>query len=157
LAVAVVLWAALLVSALPASAADGPYQYHPVTPCRVVDTRNTYQSVGGYGPGLVSREEKAFPFQGNCLVPVGAKAVTVNVTVAKPTAQTVLNAGYLTIWPYGVTKPLVATINWAKGTTALANGAIVPLAATTPDLTVSPFLSGGGKVEVIIDVTGYFQ
>jgi hypothetical protein len=160
LAVAVILGATLLVSALPVSA-DGPFQYYPLTPCRLVDTRNTYQSQGGYGPGLVTAQRKAFPIQGNCLVPVGVKAVTLNVTVAKPTAQATLSQGYLSVYPTGGAEPLVSTINFPKGTIALANGAIVPVAqdlVTYPqDLTVKAALVGGGKVEVILDVTGYFQ
>jgi hypothetical protein len=105
-------------------------------------------------------EFRQFPIQGNCLVPVGAKAVTVNVTVAKPAKQTTLSAGYLGIYPTGVTPPTVSTLNWAKGTTALANGAIVPVADQSlypKDITVKAALSGGGRVEVILDVTGYFQ
>jgi hypothetical protein len=82
-----------------------------------------------------------------------------NVTVAKP-ATTTLNGGYLTIYPTGGARPTVSTLNWPKGTAALANGAIVPLADQTlepKDLTVFAYLTGGGKVEVILDVTGYFQ
>jgi hypothetical protein len=160
LAVVVVLGAALLVSAQPAST-DGPFQYYPLTPCRAVDTRNTYQSQGGYGPGLVSGERRPFPIQGNCLVPVGAKAMTVNVTVVKPSNQSTLYAGYLSIYPTGGTPPLVSVINWATGTTAIANGAIVPLAdqsAYPNDVTVKAALSPSkGKVDVILDVTGYFE
>jgi hypothetical protein len=159
LAVALVLGLSLLVSALP-SGADGPFQYYPLTPCRVVDTRNTSPSQGGYGPGLKNGESKQFPVQGNCLVPVGAKAVTMNVTVTKP-ATTILYGGYLTLWPTGGTKPLVSTLNWPTGTGALANGAIVPLADQTlepNDLSVFAYVaSKTAKVEVILDVTGYFQ
>jgi hypothetical protein len=108
----------------------------------------------------VSGERRPFPIQGNCLVPVGAKAVTVNVTVAKPAKQTTLSAGYLGIYPTGVTPPTVSTLNWAAGTTAIANGAIVPVADQSlypKDITVKAALSGSGRVEVILDVTGYFQ
>jgi hypothetical protein len=160
LAVAVVLGVALLAASLPASA-DGPFQFYPLTPCRVVDTRNTYQSQGGYGPGLVSGERRSFPIQGNCLVPVGVKAVTFNVTVVKPTKQTTLYQGYLAVYPTGGPEPLVSTINFPKGTIALANGAIVPVADKSSypkDVTVKAALSPAtGRVEVILDVTGYFQ
>ncbi len=157
LAVAVVLGAALLVSALPANA-DGPFQYFPLTPCRLVDTRILTQSQGGYGPAMGVRETRSFPVQGNCLVPVGAKAVTLNVTVAKP-AKTTVPSGYLKVYPTGA-EPLVSTINFPAGTIALANGAIVPLGQDLvnfpKDLTIKAAI-GTGKVEVILDVTGYFQ
>jgi hypothetical protein len=160
LAVAVIL-GAMLVGAAPPASADGPFQFYPVTPCRLVDTRVLTQAPGGYGPGLASLDRKAFPVQGNCLVPVGAKAVALNVTVAKPTAQTSLSQGNLGLYPSEVPPPPnTSVINFAKGTTALANGAIVPLADQSvyaQDLTVRAFLLTGGKVEVILDVTGYFQ
>jgi len=158
LAMALVLGGSLLASAQP-SGADGPFQFTPLTPCRVVDTRKTSQSPGGYGPALTGSERRSFPIQGNCLVPVGAKAVTLNVTVAKPATQT-LSGGYLKVYPTGDTEPLVSTINFATGTTALANGAIVPLADQSlfpKDLTVRSAIAAGRKVEVILDVTGYFQ
>ncbi len=156
---AVVLGSALL-GAAPSPGADGPFAYFPLTPCRIVDTRYSNQSVGGYGPGLVSDDPRSFPIQGNCLVPSGAKAVTINVTVVKPAAQTSLSQGYLTVYPTGIATPLVSTINFPQGTPALANGAIAPLADQSlhpSDLTVKAKLVSGGKVDVIIDVTGYFD
>jgi hypothetical protein len=53
---------------------------------------------------------------------VGAEAVTVNVTAVAPTDQ-----GRFTVYPSEITTPVVSTINFAPGTTALASGAIVPL------------------------------
>jgi hypothetical protein len=159
LAAFVLTGATLLASAQPAGS-DGPFQYFSLTPCRAVDTRNTSQSVGGYGPGLTSGQMKPFKIQGNCLVPVGAAAVTINVTVVKPSTQTILSQGNLGLFPTGVTPPTVSTINFPKGTIALANGAIVPLADQSvfpQDLTVKAFLLTGGKVDVVLDVTGYFE
>ncbi len=156
------LGAALLVAALPGQAAaqgNGPYQFHSLTPCRIVDTRNSGEFQGAYGPILQSGVERKFPIQGNCGVPVGARAVSVNVTVATPTWQ-----GRLTLYPASSTVPAYAsttsTINFPPGTFTLANGAIVPLAdqAQQPnDLGVMPFLVDGGRVHMILDVTGYFM
>lgn len=53
---------------------------------------------------------------------MGAEAVTVNVTAVAPTDQ-----GRFTVYPSEITTPVVSTINFAPGTTALASGAIVPL------------------------------
>jgi hypothetical protein len=154
LAAAVVLGAALLVAALPASA-GGPFQFHSLTPCRVVDTRNANQSQRGYGPALTSGERRQFPIQGNCLVPVGAKAVTLNLTAVQPGSQ-----GNLGLYPsQDPPPPNTSTINFTAGTYALANGAIVPLAdqaVYAKDLTVRAYLQSGGTVHVLIDVTGYF-
>jgi hypothetical protein len=146
---------ALLVSAVPVGA-DGPFQFYSLTPCRIVDTRLAGTTVGTYGPILTSNVERKFPVQGNCGVPVGAKAVTVNVTAVSPT-----NQGRLTVYPSGIATPTVSTINFPPGTTAIANGAIVPLADKTAqpnDFAVMPFVvPGTGQVDMVLDVTGYFQ
>jgi hypothetical protein len=156
-----VLGVALLATAPPASAqGQGPFQYHSLTPCRIVDTRVAGTTVGTYGGVMTSNLEKVYPVQGNCGVPVGAKAVTVNVTACAPT-----NQGRLTVYPSGISTPLVSTINFPPGTTCLANGAIVPLSAgvtcsaftpSTCDFAVMPFVVNNGQVHMILDVTGYF-
>ena len=132
-----------------AEAQAGPFQYFALTPCRVADTRNAAGLNGG--PALPGNgAARDFRVQGNCGVPSGAAAVTLNVTVAGPSGS-----GYLTIWPSGGTQPLVSTINFTSADSALANGAIVPLSANSNDLSV--FFGGSGTVHVILDVTGYFQ
>jgi hypothetical protein len=159
---ALAIGAALVVGIAPTGGADGPFQFHSLTPCRIVDTRNAALIVGNYGPILTSGTERVFPVQGNCGVPVGAKAATLNVTAVAPT-----NQGRFTLYPSGITAPLVSTINFPPGTTALANGAIVPLSAgvtcpsgytpATCDLAVMPFVVSSGQVHLVLDVTGYFQ
>jgi hypothetical protein len=155
-----VLAVALLAAGVPMGA-DGPFQFHSLTPCRVVDTRVPGTTVGSYGGILTSNMGKVYPIQGNCSVPDGAAAVTVNVTACAPT-----NQGRLTVYPSGMPVPLTSTINFPAGTTCLANGAIVPLSAGvacpafTPsscDFAVMPFVVGTGQVHMIVDVTGYFQ
>ncbi len=144
--------ATTLLAASTPGGADGPYQFHSLTPCRVVDTRVSGEVVGAYGPILQSGVERTFPVQSNCGVPVGAKAVTVNVTAVAPT-----NQGRLTAYPSGIATPGVSTINFPPGTTALANGAIVPLSTQARDFAVMPFVVSGGQVHMVLDVTGYFQ
>jgi hypothetical protein len=160
---ALVVGAALVVGIVPTVGADGPFQFHSLTPCRLVDSRLTGTTVGTYGGILTSGTLKIYPVQGNCGVPVGAKAATLNVTAVTPSAQ-----GRLIVYPSGLTEPLVSTINFPVGTTALANGAIVPLSAgvacatftpSTCDLAVMPYITGmaNGTVHLVLDVTGYFQ
>lgn len=86
-----------------------------------------------------------------------AKAAVLNVTVVSPSGT-----GHLTIFPYAPgppVVPLISTINFSAGESALANGAIVPLANDTNlHVSVSPSIAGGsGQVHLLIDVTGYFQ
>jgi hypothetical protein len=124
----------------------GPYQYYSLTPCRVIDTRNAAGTNGGPSLTTVARD---FQIRGNCGVPVGAKAVSLNVT-----ATNASTASWLTLWPSGTAKPFVSTINFDSSVGALANGAIVALSANTNDLSVA---NAAGAVHVILDVTGYFQ
>jgi hypothetical protein len=150
--VAAAVTAAILV---PASnlQADGPFQYHTLTPCRLADTRNAPGPSGG--PILTDQSTRNFPVQGLCGVPVGAKAVTVNVTAVGPTG-----GGFLTLFPAGITAPVVSSLNYAAGEPALGNGAIVPLAdqaVQANDLAIFARVAGGGTVHMVLDVTGYFQ
>jgi hypothetical protein len=129
--------------------AAGPYNFYSVTPCRIVDTR----SVATGGPALANGSPRNFAVAGACGVPATATAATLNVTMVAPT-----KAGFLTIWPYNTTRPLVSTINAAAGEPAIANGAIVPLAAD-PQFQISVVYGTAqpGTTHVVIDVTGYFQ
>ncbi len=150
--------AALVVLAVP-SMAQGPFKYHAVTPCRVLDTRscagngNAYQC--GTGPSF---GVKNYAIEGKCGVPQGATALTLNATVVTPTGD-----GYLTMWPFNATEPLVSTLNYVAGDSAIANGAIVPLATIANvgdnDLSVriaAHAVNPNGSAYLIIDVTGYF-
>jgi hypothetical protein len=156
-ALAFVAVAAVIAFCLPAAAAaqSGPFLYHAITPCRVVDSRTTNATEGTNGQPL-PRGPHSFRIQGQCGVPVGATAITGNFTIVTPTVE-----GYLKLWPAGGTEPLVSTLNFLAGDT-IANGAIVPLAAVVGaanDLSVriSEATTGAGTADFIIDVTGYFQ
>ena len=135
--------------------ASGPFQYHAVTPCRVVDTRNATGTDGGPSLTFPGTRPRVFQIQGNCGVPNGAAAVTINVTIANPNMTGPSGGGFLTLYPPSQPLPTVSTINWTNADAALANGAIVPLDVAPNDLAV--YLGGTGTVHLLIDVTGYFQ
>ena len=144
--------ALVFASAAPALA-DGPFQFFPVTPCRVADTRNAVGVNGG--PALTVLQTRTFRIQGNCGVPVGAKAVTVNVTVVQPG-----EAGWLGLYPSATSFSGTSTINFNTGEFAIANGAIVPLSAATNDISVlwgNYSSNRTNTANVILDVTGYFE
>jgi hypothetical protein len=142
--------ATFVLAAAPAFA-GGPFQYHAVTPCRVVDSRTTNATEGTNGTPL-AHGLHTFTIQGQCGIPNGATAITGNFTIVSPQAD-----GDLRIWPSDVSEPLVSTLNYRAGEPALANGAIVPLSAasTTNDLSVR--IATTGTSHLVIDVTGYFQ
>ncbi len=122
-------------------------QFYAVTPCRAADTRT------GFGGILPASTLRNFTIKTVCGVPATAKAVAINVTVVTPNAD-----GFFFVWPAGGAVPPVSTINFNAGEPAIANGAIVPLAVGTPDLSGAyGTASGSGTAHVVLDVTGYFQ
>jgi CSLREA domain-containing protein len=130
---------------LPAS--GGRAKFFTVTPCRVADTRGP---AGPYGaPALSGGGNRTFVIGGQCGIPAGARAVAFNFTVTQGTGQ-----GDIRAFPGGTPLPLVSTLNWAPGRTR-ANNAVTGLGASA-DLTVHVD-QPGGTVQIIIDVTGYFQ
>jgi hypothetical protein len=143
----------LLVS--QAARAGGPYSFFPLTPCRVVDTRNAVGPQGG--PALAANAIRSFAIinVNSCGVPSTAKAAALNVTVVSPT-----DVGDLRIWPYQSPVPLASVINFSTADFALANGAIIPLANISGlDISVQNDMPPGsaGTVNLVIDVAGYFQ
>jgi subtilase family serine protease len=118
--------------------------FFPVTPCRVVDTRNAVGPLGG--PYMAAGTSRDFPVQSsNCGLPADAQVYSLNVTVV-PRGP----LGYLTMWPSGQPQPLVSTLNDTTGTYT-ANAAIVPAAS---DGDVSVYVSN--STDVVLDVDGYF-
>ena len=129
----------------------GPYQFYPVTPCRAIDTRSGLGGVTGLLPNGAVR---TFTIRGAspCFIPASATAVAFNVTIADPA-----NSGWVSLYPVGAGWPGVSTINFIAGEN-LANGAIVPVGAGSPDLNVlAAFEAGASGVNLILDITGYFQ
>ncbi len=120
--------------------------FYPLTPCRVVDTRNANGDLGG--PYLQGGQERAFPLlEGNCNLPNTAAAYSLNFTVVPKTSAGV---AYLTVWPQGQTKPVVSTLNDVTDT-IVANAAIVP-AGTGGGVATYP----SNDTDLVIDVNGYF-
>jgi hypothetical protein len=137
----------IMAVAPPSFAQSGPYQYYSLTtPCRLIDTRN---AVGTNGGPALSTGTRDFQVRGNCGVPFGARAISVNVTIVNASASS-----WLTLWPSGATKPFVSTINFDPASGALANGAILGVSANANDLSIA---NAVGSVNVILDVTGYFM
>jgi uncharacterized repeat protein (TIGR01451 family) len=123
----------------------GALSFYPVTPCRVVDTRN---GAGGFGgPILSAGSTRSFAVpQGGCGIPATAKAYSVNVTVAPSGPLT-----YLTTWPTGSPQPVVSTLNSWDGA-VVANAAIVPAGTGGA---ISFFVTD--STHLILDINGYFQ
>jgi len=143
----------------------GPLFFHPVEPCRLLDTRTS-----SGGPALTTDTPEppppappmassvVRPIQvrgfGTCAIAAEAAAVVYNLTVvAQPFT------GHLTLYPSDVAVPVTSSLNFPPSTT-IANGGIVRLnTSAMQDLKVRLFLGGapvGSQAHIVIDVTGYF-
>jgi hypothetical protein len=124
---------------------DAPLKYHPLTnPCRPVNAAL-----------LTTDTVRTFQIQGNCGVPVGAKAALVRLQVANPTSS-----GDITVYPSNLPLSAVAvsTVKFDANEPGLSMGTIVPLSTLADDLAASPGeMIAGGTVVLSIDVFGYFQ
>jgi len=129
--------------------------YTPVAPCRILDTRNVAAGAiaANSTRNFVAFGVSSFASQGgsatNCGVnPLAATAVAVNLTAVTPAT-----AGFATAYPFGSTRPVAASINYAAG--AIVNNALIvqtpnPIAAF--DFTVYTF----AQSHYVADIVGYF-
>jgi uncharacterized repeat protein (TIGR03803 family) len=120
---------------------SGTYQFYPLTPCRIVDTRN------GDGGMLQAGVERDYTIPPNCGVPSSATAYSFNVTVL-PSAG---GLDYLTVWPQGESRPVVSTLNDNTGT-VVANAAIVLAGSNN----ATAFYAHSNSTNLLLDVNGYF-
>ncbi|MCL4421652.1 MAG: IPT/TIG domain-containing protein [Actinobacteria bacterium] len=132
--------------------------FEPLVPARICDTRPANPSglsgpaaqcngVGDSGGTIGPGKTLSIQVAGVGGVPSsGVSAVVMNVTVTNTTA-----AGYLTVWPAGVSRPTASNLNWLPGET-VANRVMVGLGANGQ---VSLF-NYTGLTNVIVDVNGWF-
>ena len=118
----------------PASSAASPLSLYTITPCRILDTRQTIGPFNGTIPiGIVGSL---------CGVPDVAQAFTLNAT-ALPSGS----LGFLTLWPEGLTQPGVSTLNAPDGAVT-SNMAIVP--AGSGNESINAFASGNNPTQLIL-------
>ncbi|HTQ81263.1 MAG TPA: right-handed parallel beta-helix repeat-containing protein, partial [Thermoanaerobaculia bacterium] len=119
--------------------------FYTLTPCRLLDTRSN-------GPALASGGTRIVQVAGICGIPADAVAVSVNMTAVAPSA-----AGFITLFPGNLPLPATSSINFPRGSTR-TNNAILPLASdASGTLAAQAFLTGSGRVDLILDVNGYFR
>ena len=124
-----------------------PSTYHPLTPARILDSRD---GTGGLAGPFRSHVARTFQVTGKGGVPASAVAVTGNLTV---TGQTGL--GYLFIGPVAQNNPTSSSLNFPTRDNR-ANGVTVAL-GTGGKLSITYVSSrAGATTAVIFDVSGYF-
>ena len=114
--------------------------FQPLSPARVVDTRENLGATR-----LEAGVVKTLQISGRGGVPAGANAVSANFTIVGQQG-----GGYLTVWNCGPTRPVVSTVNYS-------GGEVAPNAATVP-------LDSGGRLcvfsttatDLVVDVNGYY-
>ncbi|MEV4944985.1 FlgD immunoglobulin-like domain containing protein [Streptomyces sp. NPDC053755] len=128
--------------ALTRAASLASRAYQPVTPARVMDTRDgTGVAKAKIGPGGTVTLTVA----GKGGVPArGVSAVVLNVTATNPTAGT-----FVSVYPYGTTRTSASNLNITAGQT-VPNLVVVPV----KDGKVT-FYNRNGSVDLIADVAGY--
>lgn len=120
--------------------------FSSVPPCRIFDSRlaNSFP--------LRAELTRLLTVAGGCGIPVTARALSVNVTAVEPSAE-----GTLQIFPGDQAPPLPPLLNFSAGRSR-ANNAIVQLALDTSGrLGLLPDFGGGGGLDVVVDVNGYFE
>lgn len=115
--------------------------FHPLSPCRVFDSRN--------GSPLSNGLPQTVGLAGACGVPPGAGAVAANLTAIAPTG-----AGFLRAYPSGTAPPNVSQANFEAGQTR-TNNAILEIGADGKVAVEGGWTSGA--VDFVLDVVGYFE
>lgn len=129
--------------------------YTPLTPCRLVDTRLTFEgpvaaegSRGFVLAGLASYRSQG-GFDGDCgLRDVKPSAVVLNLTAVLPAAP-----GFATLFPFGGTRPLASSVNYPTGDT---RGNLVVARLAGPGSPADATLYTYARAHYVADVVGYY-
>ena len=124
--------------------------YLPIEPCRLADTRTEFQ-VGDRGTPLGADETYTLDGQGavgNCNLPSGTAALSLNVTALDASAPT-----FISLFPEGASLPVASHLNPLPGQGPTPNAVNVDLSAGGE----FSIYNLAGTVNVIIDVVGVFD
>ena len=144
--------------ALPLASLSSDLVYTPLTPCRIIDTRNPAAVTGALIGGAQARSfvgwGTSYTLQGgdnsSCGLPISTNnaAIVVNFAVVYPST-----AGYITAFPADKTQPVAATVNYVTGDVK-GNNTILKLNQTTgqADFNVYSYAT----TDLVADVVGYY-
>lgn len=114
-------------------------RFHPLTPARLLDSRD--------GTALGSGELRALAVRGRGGVPAGATAVALTVTAVAPGADT-----FITVFPSDRLRPFSSNLNPVAGRT-VANLVFSRIGA---DGNIALY-NEAGRTDLIVDVVGYWD
>lgn len=127
--------------------------FTPVTPCRIVDTRNA----GGRLASGATRSFDAYTAtdftaqggaSGDCGIPENASAITVKLAASQP-----LLDGYLTAFPSDEPQPMASSLNYLRG---VVSSNETHLKLCRPGCASEFSVFSLWDTDVVVDVTGYF-
>ena len=133
----------VVIDVLGAFVPGAPARFGPVSPSRVVDTRDGV----GAPRARIERADVGVRLAGRGGVPdTGVSAVLMNITAVAPSAGT-----YVTVYPAGQARPVASNLNAAAG-------------QVVPNMVLARLGTGGGTVlynntgalDIVADVMGYF-
>jgi hypothetical protein len=137
---------------------DKDFSYTPVTPCRIIDTRNA----GGpfspdetreyyvYGPGTTMLGQGGNP--AGCESPkLEPRAVHINVAVVP-----VSNQGHFRAYPANIGPPNASIINYRAGVQNIANAVTVKTYYQIGPREIE-FLNKVGTADLVVDIMGYYH
>jgi hypothetical protein len=119
---------------------DAGAGFAAVSPKRVLDTRT---GVGAAKAKVGAGRTVTVAIPG---LPVGAKAVTLNVTATRPTATS-----YVSVYPGGTTRPGSSNLNVVAGQT-IANQVTVALGSGNR----VTLYNNAGTIDLVADLSGYY-
>lgn len=140
--------AAVATAAHLAVPAPSGTRFYPVTPCRLLDTRDAGRPEGLGPPALAARQTRAFAAAPECGLPADAAALSVNVTVTEATAE-----GWVTLFPGAGAAPGTSNVHFRPGRTRAA-ASIVPVGAGAA---FSAHNASDGSLHLVVDVNGWFR
>ena len=147
----VALLLGLVVAATVSSAAEATAAgaYQPLSPVRILDTRNAI-GVATTTP-VLGQSEVALQVTGAGGVPAtGVGAVVLNVTVTQPTWE-----GFITAYPTGSPRPVVSNLNFAANQT-IPNLVTVKVGAGGQVTLFNGQFNATKTAHLIADVAGYY-
>ena len=131
--------------------ASGSSDYAPIIPTRVLDTRpaagnSTLTASQTISLGLADTSS------GSSWA-IGMTGFALTATVTNTVA-----GGYLTVFPFNVTRPVVSNLNFVNGHT-VGNLALATAGQdnTGQQRTVDFYNGSGGNLDLIVDMSGYFD
>ncbi len=130
----------------------GSSRFRPVTPCRLLDTRNPNGAYGG--PAIAANGQRSFVAAGRCGLPDSVRAISGNLTVVNPAV-----AGSAKLVPGDRNASAPTAISYSQGR-VLANNFMLRLSGRSTATAWGTFAirnEGSQPIHVLIDVNGYFE